>query len=196
VRSVYRINTTGMENVPYEGPAVLVCNHVSFVDAVVLMGECPRPVRFVMDHRIFKVPVLHWLFRQVGAIAVASARDDPRMLEAAYQRIDAALREGELVCIFPEGRITRDGELDVFRPGVQRILERNPVPVIPMALRGLWGSFFSRFGGAAFAEPVDALLRRGFRSDLQIAVGAPMAPADATADRLREVVASLRGHHR
>jgi 1-acyl-sn-glycerol-3-phosphate acyltransferase len=196
VRSVYRIRTSGMEHVPREGPAVLVCNHVSFVDAVVLMGECPRPVRFVMDHRIFRVPVLHWLFRQVGAIAVASGKEDSRILEGAYQRIDAALREGELVGIFPEGRITRNGELNVFRPGVQRIVERNPVPVIPMALRGLWGSFFSRFGGAAFAEPVDALLRRGWRSDLQIAVGSPMAPADATPERLRAVVADLRGHHR
>jgi 1-acyl-sn-glycerol-3-phosphate acyltransferase len=179
-----------------EGGAVLVCNHVSFVDAVVLMGQSPRPIRFVMDHRIFKVPVLNWLFKQVGAIAVASAKENPVVLEGAYQRIDAALRDGELVCIFPEGRITKDGELNAFRPGVQRIVERTPVPVVPVALRGLWGSLFSRFGGAAFAEPLDALLRRGLRSELEIVVGEAMAPENASAERLQAIVARLRGNTR
>jgi 1-acyl-sn-glycerol-3-phosphate acyltransferase len=196
VRTVYRVSTRGRDNIPMEGGAVLVCNHVSFVDAAVLMGESPRPIRFVMDHRIFKVPVLNWLFKQVGAIAVASAKDNPVILEGAYQRIDAALRAGELVCIFPEGRITKDGELNVFRPGVQRIVERTPVPVVPLALRGLWGSFFSRFGGAAFAEPLDALLRRGLRSNLEIVVGEAMAPEIASAERLQASVARLRGDTR
>ena len=120
------------------------------------MGESPRPIRFVMDHHIFKIPVLRTFFNQVKAIPIASAKYDPNTLQRAHQSIQRALDEGEMVCIFPEGRITDTGELYPFRQGVRLIVERTPVPVIPMALRGLWGSFFSRYGGEAFSLPVDA----------------------------------------
>ena len=194
--SLYRIRTVGAERIPEQGPAVLVCNHVSFVDAVLIMGESPRPIRFVMDHRIFKIPLLNWFFRNAKAIAIAPAKEDPGMLERANERIDAALGEGDLVCIFPEGRITDTGELYPFKQGVRRIVERSPVPVIPMALRGLWGSFFSRFGGAAFSQPVDARLRRGLRSKVELLVGDPVPPAAATPEALMQRVAELRGDQR
>jgi 1-acyl-sn-glycerol-3-phosphate acyltransferase len=192
----YRLRSVGTDRIPAEGPAVLACNHVSFVDAVVIMGESPRPIRFVMDYRIFKIPLMNWFFRNARAIAIAPAREDPKMLEGANQRIDAALDEGELVCIFPEGKITCDGELSPFRQGVQKIVERTPVPVIPMALRGLWGSFFSRYGGAAFTRPVEARLERGFRSRLELIVGQPVPPQDVTPELLMERVAALRGADR
>ncbi len=115
------------------------------------------------------------------------------MLARANERIDAALADGDLVCIFPEGRITYDGELSPFRRGVQRIIERVPVPVIPMALRGLWGSFFSRYGGAAFSRPVEARLRRGLRSRVELVVGEPLPPEEVTPERLMARVAALRG---
>ena len=194
--SLYRIRTRGAERIPEQGPAVLVCNHVSFVDAVLIMGESPRPIRFVMDHRIFRIPLLNWFFRNAKAIAIAPAKEDPGMLERANERIDAALADGDLVCIFPEGRITDTGELYPFKPGVRRIVERSPVPVIPMALRGLWGSFFSRFGGAAFSRPVDARLRRGLRSKVELLVGEPVPPAAATPEALTQRVAELRGDER
>jgi hypothetical protein len=188
VNVMYRLRTEGLERIPDAGPAVLVCNHVSFMDALVIGGCCRRPVRFVMDHRIFKIPVLNFVFRTAGAIPIASARENPVMLERAYDRIAQYLDAGDVVCIFPEGKITADGELNPFRSGIERIIERNPVPVIPMALRGLWGSFFSRQGGPAMLR-----LPRRFWSKIALAVGTPVAPEHASAAALRPLVAELRG---
>ncbi|HQR55361.1 MAG TPA: MFS transporter [Burkholderiaceae bacterium] len=191
--SLYRVRSINTDSIPAEGAAVLACNHVSFVDAVLIMGASPRPIRFVMDHRIFKIPLMNWFFKNAKAIAIAPAREDPKMLERANQRIDAALAEGDLVCIFPEGKITFDGELSPFKQGVQKIVERVPVPVYPMALRGLWGSFFSRYGGAAFSRPVEARLRRGLRSKVELVVGEPLPPDQVTPELLMARVAALRG---
>jgi 1-acyl-sn-glycerol-3-phosphate acyltransferase len=171
---------------------VVVCNHVSFVDAVVIMGVCRRPVRFVMDHRIFQVPVLNFVFRTGRCIPIASRREDPALMEAAFAEVRAALAAGDLIGIFPEGRITDDGELAPFRPGITRILEETPVPVVPMALRGLWGSFFSRKDGPAMRRP----FRRGAFSRIGLAVGAPVPPAEATPAALQSQVLALRGDWR
>jgi 1-acyl-sn-glycerol-3-phosphate acyltransferase len=191
--TLYRLRAVGTNRIPATGAAVLACNHVSFVDAVVIMGESPRPIRFVMDHRIFKLPLANWFFRNAKAIAIAPAKEDPKMFAGANERIDAALADGDLVCIFPEGRITYDGELSPFKQGVKKIVERVPVPVIPMALRGLWGSVFSRYGGAAFSRPVEARLRRGLRSRVELVVGEPVPPEEVTPELLLARVAALRG---
>lgn len=119
LHTVYRIDVKGSERIPDDGPCVLVCNHVSFADAVVIGASIRRPVRFVMDHRIFKVPVLSWFFRTVGAIPIAPGHEDPAMLAAAYERIAKTLADGEVVCIFPEGKLTATGELQTFRHGVR-----------------------------------------------------------------------------
>ncbi len=192
VHGVYRLGKTGLEHVPEEGPAVIVCNHVSFVDALVVLAASPRPIRFVMDHHIFRIPVLSFVFRTGKAIPIASAREDERILNEAYESIAQALEAGELVGIFPEGRITDSGELLAFKGGIRRIVERTPVPVIPMALSGLWGSFFSRRGGAAMTRP----FRRGVFSRIGLAVGAPVDPADATPEALQARVLELRGDWR
>ena len=192
VKAVYRLRTTGLDNIPSEGPAVLVANHVSFADAVVIMGASPRPIRFLMDHRIFRTPLLGFVFRHCGAIPIASAKEDPAMLEAAFGEASRALDNGDLVGIFPEGHITRDGELQPFRPGISRILQANPVPVVPMALSGLWGSFFSRVDGGAMQSP----FRRGVFSDIALHVGAPVAAAKATPEYLQAEVLALRGELR
>jgi 1-acyl-sn-glycerol-3-phosphate acyltransferase len=196
VHTLYRVRSIGTDRLPETGAAVLVCNHVSFVDAVVIMAQSPRPIRFVMASGIFSIPVLRTFFRHVKAIPIASAKEDAETLERAHESIEAALDEGEMVCIFPEGRITDTGELAPFRSGVRRIIERTPVPVIPMALRGLWGSFFSRFGGEAFSQPLDARLRRGFRSRLELVVGEAVPPALATPEYLMHQVQLLRGVQR
>jgi hypothetical protein len=188
IHLMYRIDKQGLQRIPESGPALLVCNHVSFMDALVIAGCCRRPVRFVMHHRIFAIPVLSFVFRTAGAIPIAPAKEDPALLERAYQRIAQALDAGELVCIFPEGQITRDGEINPFRPGVQRILARNPVPVVPMALRGLWGSFFShRYGAAMMSLP------RRFRSRITLVVGSPLPPERVTIPVLQDLVTDLRG---
>jgi hypothetical protein len=192
VHSVYRLEKKGLENIPEEGPAVLVCNHVSFVDALVILAASPRPVRFVMDHRIFKVPVLSFVFRTGKAIPIASAKEDEQLLNAAYDEVARALEAGELVAIFPEGRITDTGELYPFRGGIRRIVERTPVPVVPLALKGLWGSFFSRRDGAAMTRP----FRRGIFSRIGLEASSPVPPVEATPEALQGMVLALRGDWR
>ena len=189
IHSVYRLEKSGLEKIPDEGPAVIVCNHVSFVDALVISAACPRPIRFVMDHRIFGLPVISFVFRTGRAIPIAPAKEDPEMMERAFAEVAKALREGDLVAIFPEGRITDTGELYPFRPGIKRILDATPVPVVPVALRGLWGSFFSRKDGAAMSKPWRFV---PFRK-IGLAVDAPVPPAAATPERLQAQVLALRG---
>jgi len=187
-RLVYRFRVRGDESIPLAGPAILVCNHVSFVDAVLLMAASPRPIRFVMDHRIFRVPVLGWMFRLAKAIPIAPRAEDPAAYEAAFAAAADVLREGELLAIFPEGGITRDGHLQAFKGGVMKILERQPVPVIPMALTHLWGSYFSRIEqGGAMVRP----FRRGLFNRVGLNVGEPVAPGQVSPEMLQARVAVL-----
>ncbi len=189
VNIMYRIRVRGLENIPEHGPALIVSNHVSFMDALVIGGSVRRPVRFVMDHNIFRIPVMGFIFRTARAIPIAPAREDPAALKQAFDQIDAELADGEIVCIFPEGKLTRDGEMNEFKTGVEKILDRRPVPVIPMALRGLWGSFFSRRNG----KPAMTQLPRRFRSRLEVVVTAPVHGDGASATGLQKIVAGLRG---
>ncbi|SME99730.1 1-acyl-sn-glycerol-3-phosphate acyltransferases [Trinickia caryophylli] len=189
VHTFYRIRLVHPERIPDVGAAVLVCNHVSYVDALVIVAQSPRPIRFVMDHRIFRTPFVGWLFRHAKAIPIAPAHEDAALLERAYDACASALAAGDLVCIFPEGKLTRTGEINPFRQGVSRILERTPVPVIPVALRGLWGSVFSRHADARWPRPI----RKGVMSRLTLAVGEPLEPGAATPEVLQQIVTELRG---
>ncbi|AIF46478.1 MFS transporter [Dyella japonica] len=189
VNTLYRVRVDGLENIPEEGPALLVCNHVSFMDPLVLMANLRRPARFVMYYKIFNIPVLKFVFHTAKAIPIAGQKEDPAVLQQAYDEVDAALAEGDLVCIFPEGGLTRDGDIAPFRPGVARILERRPVPVVPLALRGLWGSVWSRRDSMLHR----ARLPRRFRARVELVAGAPYAPADARLETLETRVRQLRG---
>jgi 1-acyl-sn-glycerol-3-phosphate acyltransferase len=189
IHTIHRVSTVDVERIPEEGPAVLVCNHVSYVDAIVILAASPRPIRFVMDHRIFKTPLLGFIFRTGKAIPIAPAQENPWLMEKAFVDIAQALHEGELVCIFPEGKLTRTGELNEFRGGIAKIVARSQVPVIPMALRGLWGSVFSRDPSNVFERS----LTRGLRSRLALAVGRPVPPQQVTPEGLYEEVLALRG---
>jgi len=191
VHTFYRVDKEGLERIPTEGACVVVCNHVSFVDAIVIAACVRRPIRFVMDHRIFGIPLLNFIFRTMRTIPIAPAKEDPEMKERAFAEAAAALRAGEIVGIFPEGKLTETGELNPFRPGLQRILEQAPVPVFPMALRGLWGSFFTRsYGGKAMRR------LRGVFSRIALVAGAPIAPERATPECLQQQVLALRGDRR
>jgi hypothetical protein len=192
VHSVYRLDKSGLDKIPEEGAAVIVCNHVSFVDALIIAAACRRPIRFVMDHNIFRIPVLSFIFRTGKTIPIAPMKENPALLEKAYDDIAAALRDGDLVAIFPEGRLTQTGELNPFRGGITRVLERTPVPVVPLALRGLWGSFFSRMGGRAMAD----LSRLAPFKRVALVAGEVVAPAAATPEALQQIVLDLRGDWR
>ena len=194
---VYRFRIRGADHIPTEGAAVLVCNHVSFIDAVLLMAASPRPIRFLMDHQIFKVPVLGWLFRLAKAIPIAPRAEDPAAYERAFEQAVEVLREGDLLAIFPEGGLTRDGHLQPFKGGVMKVLEMAEAegvtaPVIPMALTNLWGSYFSRVElrdgkQVAMAKP----FRRGFYSRVGLNVGSAMPRAEVEPAALHARVATL-----
>jgi 1-acyl-sn-glycerol-3-phosphate acyltransferase len=185
---VYRFRVRGEEHIPVEGAAILVSNHVSFVDAVLLMAASPRPIRFIMDHRIFAVPLLGWLFRLGKAIPIAPQREDPATYERAFAEARKVLEEGDLLAIFPEGGLTRDGELAEFKGGVMKVLATHPVPVVPLALTNLWGSFFSRVEkGVAMVKP----FRRGLFTPVGLAAGPAVPAAEVSPALLRERVAGL-----
>ncbi len=186
--SMYRVRHQGLEAIPEEGPVVLVCNHVSYVDALLIAGAVRRPVRFVMYYKIFRIPVLNFVFRTAGAVPIAARHEDEAIYTQAFERIGQYLRDGEVVCIFPEGKLTTDGEINEFKAGVERILEENPVPVVPMALRGLWGSFFSR-------DPAKGFFHRVW-SRIDLIASAPIAAADASRQHLQAQVSLLRGDRR
>ena len=196
-RCVYRFKITGDENIPVHGAAVLTCNHVSFIDPVLLMAASPRPIYFVMDHRIFRMPVLGWLFRLAKAIPIASRAENPALYEAAFERAAQVLRNGDLLAIFPEGGLTQDGELQAFKGGIMKILKNARrdglnVPVIPMALTNLWGPFFSRVervGGKrlAMVRP----FRRGMFSRVGLNAGTAMTAAEVQPEALKARVEAL-----
>jgi 1-acyl-sn-glycerol-3-phosphate acyltransferase len=186
---LYRVRYVNRDAIPQQGAAILVANHVSFVDALLLMAASPRPIRFVMDAQIFKMPLLSWVFRKLNAIPITSAKDDAFFMEQAFLQVAKELEDGQLVCIFPEGRLTSDGQIGQFRQGISKILALHAAPVVPCALQGLWGSFFSRKDGAAMTRP----FVRGVFSKVQVVVGSAVPPELATPERLETDVRELRG---
>ncbi len=183
--TMYRVTHRGLGSIPEKGGAIIVCNHVASVDALLLAGAVRRPIRFIMFKPIYDIPVLNFVFRTGRAIPIVGRRSDEAAYEEAFREIREGLADGDLLCIFPEGKLTLDGEIDAFRPGIERILEETPVPVVPMALRGLWGSFFSHEGGI-FHNP------KRFWSRVEIIAGDPVGP-QSSAGELREKVSVLRG---
>ncbi|HEA18249.1 MAG TPA: MFS transporter [Pseudoalteromonas prydzensis] len=181
---MYRVRTKGEHNIPSEGAAVLVSNHVSFVDWMFILAASPRPIRFMVFAPIYYSPALHWLFKMAKAIPIDSEKSDPQAFQQAFDEVAKALANGELVGIFPEGKLTGDGSIAIFRRGIERIIQRSPVPVIPVHLGGLWGSMFSR--KAKWRLP------RLKWSLVAVTVDEPIAANAVTADELRERVVALQ----
>ncbi|MBB3142741.1 1-acyl-sn-glycerol-3-phosphate acyltransferase [Halomonas organivorans] len=187
IHLLYRLRFRGRRHIPAHGPALVVCNHVSFVDALVVGGASPRPLRFLMDRPIYESPWLHWLFKLVGAIPVDSERRDPGGLRRALGQVSQALRAGEVVMLFPEGRLTTDGEVQRFRRGLELILARDPVPVVPAGLAGLWGSWTSHCGGRALSKRP-----RRFRARVALYFGEPLPAGSAERPRVEARVRELK----
>ncbi|MUI53678.1 MFS transporter [Aliivibrio fischeri] len=182
----YRVSHQHLHHIPDEGGALLVCNHITYMDAFIISGACPRPIRFVMEEEYAELPLIKYFFKLTKVIPINANKSSS--IRRAFMEVENALTNGEIVLIFPEGVLTRDGEIGAFLRGMDIILKRSPVPVIPMALRGLWGSFFSRHGGKA-------ILKRPSRcwSKVEVVAGEPVLPQDATSKLMREKVAQLRG---
>jgi len=191
INLLYRIRSTGLENVPIKGPAVVVCNHVSYMDPILLTGSIQRPMRFVMYYRIFQIPLLRFFFEHMRAIPIAGKMENEQLMNDAFERVDEELAAGYVVCIFPEGAITRDGEVARFRPGIEKIIARRPVPVVPVALGRLWGSWFSRRSSGGLRKIPGRLFAR-----VPITVGEAVPAREVTAARLELLVRTLRGDDR
>ncbi len=184
--TLYRVSKKGLEHIPESGPAVLVCNHVSYMDALLIAGACPRPVRFVMDKQIAEMPVMKHFFRLAKTIPICPPKIDRQLFEQSFIRIKEELDAGEVVCIFPEGRLSKDGELATFKKGIERIIGESPVPVVPMALEGLWGSFFSHKDGRALTKRP-----KRFWSKVTLKVAPAVEASEVSAASLQEKVQAL-----
>lgn len=188
INIIYRIRPGGLENIPHKGPAVVVCNHVSYMDPIILAGSVRQPMRFVMWYKIFQMPMLNFIFKTMKAIPIAGAREDKQIMHDAFEMVDAELAAGNIVCIFPEGGITCDGEIARFRPGIEKIIARRPVPVVPVSLGRLWGSWFSRHHGGGIRKIPGRLF-----SKVPVTFGPPVPPGEVTAAKLELLVRTLRG---
>jgi 1-acyl-sn-glycerol-3-phosphate acyltransferase len=190
IHTIYRVRVTGLERIPAEGPVIVACNHVSFVDPLILGGMIRRPVRFVMHYKIYRIPLLKFIFKTGKAIPIAGRSEDPAILEEAYRRMHEVLSSGDVLGIFPEGRITADGEIGEFKPGIDKLVAERPVPVVPIALCNLWGSLFSRRDPLHQRRPYKLWAR------IEMRVGLPIPAAEATAARLEAEIKLLRGADR
>jgi 1-acyl-sn-glycerol-3-phosphate acyltransferase len=190
IHTIYKVRTTGIDNIPEDGAVIIAANHVSFADPLIIGGIVRRPVRFVMYYKIYRIPVLKFIFKTGKAIPIAGRSEDPEILENAYRMIHETLDEHQVLGIFPEGAITRDGEIQPFRKGIEKIISEKPVPVIPMALCKLWGSLFSR------RDPL--MKRRPYKlwSRIELRVGEPIPAAEVSAQRLQSEIMKLRGADR
>ncbi len=189
---MYRVSHRGLKNIPAHGAAIVVCNHVSYVDGLLLAGAIRRPIRGVLFKPIYDIPGLNFIFRAGRAIPINSRSEDPEAYERAFIAIQEGLEQGDLLCIFPEGQLTRTGEIDVFKAGIEKIIKTTPVPVIPLALRGLWGSMFSHSGRGPFRKAPQSFFWR----KVEIVAGEPVPPEQVSADYLQTLVSQLRGNHR
>ena len=190
IHTIYRVRVSGLDNIPDEGPVIIVSNHVSFVDPLILGGMIRRPVRFVMYYRIYEIPVLKFIFRTGKAIPIAGRSENEAVLEAAYARMHEVLETGDVLGIFPEGGLTADGEIQPFKPGIERALAGHPATVVPIALCNLWGSMFSR------RDPLHK--RRPYKlwAKIDMRLGQPIPAAEVTAEKLQREVEALRGEDR
>ncbi|UTZ36893.1 MFS transporter [Vibrio campbellii] len=187
--TIYRVKHKNLHHLPEHGGALIVCNHVSYMDSLLLSAVCPRLIRFVMEEDYANLPPLRGFLRRAGVIPISAS--NRTSIRRAFNDVEKALSEGHIVCIFPEGRLTSDGEMNEFMRGIDIILSRSPVPVIPMALKGLWGSYFSRAKGRACKG-----LPTRFWSKLEIEAGTPVDPKQASAQAMFEKVQALRGDWR
>ena len=178
---MYRIRVIGRDNLPDEGPAILVANHVTYIDWLVISSVYQRPLRFVMHKQFIELPLVGWAFRDAKVIPIASARENPQVLEHAFTRIAEELEGGNVVCLFPEGELTHNGKLGTIKPGILKTLETQPVAVVAVRLDGFWGSFFSRKDDLALRKPF-----RRFWSRVSLTVYPPLAPEEVTLEAIRD----------
>lgn len=185
-RFVYRPHYSGFENMPKEGPAIIIANHVSYVDGPIIDAGCPRKVRYIIDEDIYNLPGVHYLMSLDRAIPISPNR---KSVEAALNAVSEGLRNGDVICIFPEGFLTFTGSLGRFRPGIEWMIKRDPVPVVPLAINGLWGSVFSR---KYLKSPMRWLPRTWLRGKVTVKCGTVIPPEKVSVNYLQEAILRLK----
>ena len=188
-RFVYRPHYIGLENIPRTGGAILISNHVSYVDGPIIdagvFAQCGRPVRYVIDADIYQLPGVHDLMKRALAIPITSNR---KSVEASFDAISQGLGAGDLICIFPEGFLTFTGGLGRFRPGIEWIIRCDPVVVVPLSLSGLWGSVFSRKYRGSWRR----LIPRNPWQKVVVKCGPAIEPPKVDVNNLQEIVLRLK----
>jgi len=189
IRCLYRLRVIGADNIPRTGGALIVANHVSFIDPLIIAAASHRPPRYMMDKAYYDIPWLKWFFVTSKSIPVTPKKIDPALMENAILEVVEGLKRGELITIFPEGFITSDGNMIPFKEGIERISKLVDVVIIPTAIRGMWGSWFSRINGSAMKGVPP---NRGF-AKVEIIFGEPTHSSQACKNKLHDTVKELRG---
>jgi 1-acyl-sn-glycerol-3-phosphate acyltransferase len=183
---LYRPQYSQFSNLPRTGAGMIICNHVSFVDGLIIQAGCNRSIRFVIDEAIYNTPVVHYFMRHNRAIPILPTRDS---IKWALQEVTQGLKDGDLICIFPEGQLTYTGGLSRFKPGIEYILQQNPdIQVYPMAITGLWGSIFSR----KYLGSWRRWIPRHFGQPIKAICGEPLAAQEVNVNRLQQEVLRLK----
>jgi 1-acyl-sn-glycerol-3-phosphate acyltransferase len=185
IHLMYNIRFLGFSKIPDTGPVLIISNHVSYVDGLIINALCKRKVRFIIDKDIYEKPIINYFMRLNRAIPISTKREH---VDKALDLISEGLRQGDAICIFPEGQITRTGYLSHFRPGIEWIIKRDPTPIYPIALHGLWGSLFSRKYNSLWKR----ILHGTFRKNVTALCGDVIMPEDASVDNLQLAVLHLR----
>jgi 1-acyl-sn-glycerol-3-phosphate acyltransferase len=194
LKILYRVEIVGEENIPEDGPIIITANHISFIDWLFLAAAVNKPVRFVMHYEFMKIPLLSIFFKGSKVIPIAGKKEDEQIMNQAFESIHHELLKKSIVCIFPEGEITKTGKLTYFRPGIEKTIARTPVDVIPFAITGLWGSFFSRKYGKAMSKP--SVLFTNLRPRIVINVGEKINTEDVTSKNLELITQNLLDKNR
>lgn len=182
---LYEIKIEGLDKLPKEGGIILISNHVSYVDGLIINAICSRKMRFIIDERIYHLPVVHYFMTLDRAIPIAPRKQS---VSAALDTVSKSLQQGDAICIFPEGQLTYNGFMSHFRPGIEWMVKQNPVPIYPIYLEGLWGSIFSRkYRGSIFR-----IFPRSYRRRITVVYGEEINPSGVSADNLQAVLLSLR----
>lgn len=185
MRHTYAPQYIDFSKLPAEGPGLIIANHISYLDGPIIQCGTTRPIRFVIDKYIYEQPGVNYFMRLSGAIPIAPKKG---IVEQALDEISQGLKNGDLICIFPEGQLTYTGNLGRFKPGIEWIISRDPVPVYPLALKGLWGSIFSR----KYLRAKWRMIPRHFSRNIKAICGDPIMPEDVQINYLQRVIMELK----
>lgn len=185
IKAFYKTSFHGFEKIPKTGPVLIIANHVSYLDGIMIQAACNRPIRYIIDDYIYRMPGVYYFMRINRAIPILPKKEN---VAAALDAISQGLEMGDCICIFPEGQLTYTGNLGRFKPGIEWMIERDPVPIYPVAIKGLWGSMFSR----KYRSSRFRWFPKGFRGKVTLVCGDVIHPGEVRVNHLQRVILALK----